>query len=444
MSLDDIVNVVITAQSTSPSRPGFGIPLIAAYHTRWTSNLVRSYSKLTEMTDDGFLVTDPAYLCAQMIFSQKVRPPKIKVGRRTNAYTQVMKLVPASTTVGYKYSITVAPAGGVKHTAVYTVLGGDTLANVCTGIASAISALAGGYVTGASAGGGTYVTATAGVGLLNDFSAWDDQITLSDVTADIAGLNAELNAMVVEDGDFYGLLLDSNSDAEIARVSGWAESASLKLFGYNTADDGCYDSVSTTDPFYVAKNSGHARTFGLFSYKRTLSYAAAGWMGNMFPFDPGSSTWKFKTIQGLAVDAMSSGKISAVLAKNASVYTSVAGVSITQDGKTASGDWIDTTQFIDWQTIDIKIRVFTILVNNRKIPFTDLGVDQVKAEILSSLAAGVKAGGLAASPAPDVQAPLVKDVSTSDKAARNLPNVTFTARLAGAIHSVSINGTLSI
>jgi hypothetical protein len=41
-------------------------------------------------------------------------------------------------------------------------------------------------------------------------------------------------------------------------------------------------------------------------------------------------------------------------------------------------------------------------------------------------------------------APKVKDVSSADRANRVLPDVTFSATLAGAIHAVEILGTISV
>jgi hypothetical protein len=44
----------------------------------------------------------------------------------------------------------------------------------------------------------------------------------------------------------------------------------------------------------------------------------------------------------------------------------------------------------------------------------------------------------------EVSAPDVADVSTTDRANRILPDVTFSCRLAGAFHFVEIAGTVSV
>jgi hypothetical protein len=52
---------------------------------------------------------------------------------------------------------------------------------------------------------------------------------------------------------------------------------------------------------------------------------------------------------------------------------------------------------------------------------------------------------LASDPAPIVTPPLASDVSPSNKAARILdPPISFTAKIAGAIHRAKIAGTIGV
>lgn len=439
MSLDDIVQVNITAETTTPTRPGFGTPLILAYHTRWTSDRVREYSKLLEMTDDGFLVTDPAYIAASKVFSQNPRPKKIKIGRRTNAPIQTVDLTPINVTQGYVYNITI---GGV--TATYTNGASETVATVCTALAAAIEALSNTALFSATASATKVTVTTATAGDLLDYTAMPDaaDLTFADVTAD-PGIVADLTACQAEDDDWYGLLLDSQSKAEVVAIAAAVETLT-KLFVFNTSDTECFNAGSTTDVFATLKSSNYARTIGLFSHKQSLAYSGAAWMGNRFPYDPGSDTWAYKTLKGITTDSLSSGRVNAILAKRANVYTEVAGVSITQAGKSFSGEWADVTRFIDWLKSEIQIRVFARLVNAQKIPYTDVGVDTIKSVIQGALDRGVQVGGLSGNPAPYVEAPAVADVDPTTKGARILPDVHFYGTLAGAIHTLEIQGTLSI
>ena len=70
-SLDDIVTLSITSNSTTVSRQGFGTPLILTYHTRFAERY-KVYSSLLEMrsSPDLFATTDDAYRMAAACFAQ--------------------------------------------------------------------------------------------------------------------------------------------------------------------------------------------------------------------------------------------------------------------------------------------------------------------------------------------------------------------------------------
>jgi hypothetical protein len=138
MGLDSIVSSSISTTATPPSQENFDTPLIAAYHNLWTAR-TRTYSSLAGMVSDGFRSTDPAYQMASAIFSQQPkRLKRIKIGRRALPFSQVVDLTPVAPSNGKVYAVTVN--GDV---ATYTATGSDTLASVCTALASAINAAAG-------------------------------------------------------------------------------------------------------------------------------------------------------------------------------------------------------------------------------------------------------------------------------------------------------------
>jgi hypothetical protein len=101
------------------------------------------------------------------------------------------------------------------------------------------------------------------------------------------------------------------------------------------------------------------------------------------------------------------------------------------------------TRFVDWLQARLRERLIGLLANNAKVPFTDAGIALVVAEIRAQLQQGVAVGGLAESPAFTISAPLASDVSSVDRAARTLPDVTFSARLAGAIHAIELTGNIA-
>jgi hypothetical protein len=98
----------------------------------------------------------------------------------------------------------------------------------------------------------------------------------------------------------------------------------------------------------------------------------------------------------------------------------------------------------DWLAARIQERVYTLLLNNDKLPYTDAGIQAVRGEILAQLDQGIARDFIAADPKPTCTVPLASAVSAADKGTRTLNDVTFRATLAGAIHKVAIEGELNL
>lgn len=436
MSLDTLVNVAISLSATGPTKPGFGTPMVVGYHTRFV-NRVQSYTSTKAMTDAGWAVTDPIYKAVAAIFSQNPRPTKVKVGRRAGAPAQLATLTVTDAVTSAVYAISVGSA-----TYSYTYPGSGTTSTIATALAALIDADS--HVSATATGAVITITNTDTAGSQVEFGGWDvNHLSFKDTTADPGtGIATDLAAIAAEDNDWYGLILDCNAQSQIVAAAAWAETA-RKLFVYNTSDTGCQDNTVSTDVMSTLKTSAYAYTGGLYIQSRTQTYAAAGWMGNRFPATPGSDTWMYKTLAGVPADSLTDGQIANVETKNGNVYTVLDGVNITQTGVSASGEYFDVTRFVDWQKADIQTRLYSMFLNAPKIPFTDPGIAQVENQIRKSLTLGTRNGGLAEDPAFTITVPKAADISPTDKAARNLTGVSFAAELAGAIHTLTLQGTVT-
>ena len=435
MSLETIVNVTISSQTRGVTRKGFGVALIAGYHTLYGAR-VREYSDLAGLTADGFTTFSPIYRAALALRSGTNKVPKFKVGRRALATSQVIWVTPTVTLVGEVLTIKVTFPDGTSTTLSRTNLVAETVATLSTAWAALLNALAASTATDDTTRV-TFNSTTAGsLFYLEEVYGFD----LYDKSAD-PGIATDLAAITAADGDWYGLLLDSNSEAEVNAASTVTE-AQERLFGYATGDATARNGTAggVMDDRFLAQVF---RTFGIFS-ENTSGYAAARAMGECFPLDPGSETWKFKSLSGVTASILTASQESAIEGKNGNHYQIVAGLGILQQGVVHSGEFIDVVRGRDWLVARLRERVYGLLANARKVPFTDAGVDMVRNVVLAQLREGIGAGLLAASPEPVVTVPLVADVSTADKAARLLPDVEFSATLAGAIHAVEINGVISV
>lgn len=537
MSLQDLVNVTITANTVSPTRPGFGTPLVATYHDAWTDR-ARKYSSLAALVSDGFPATSKTYQAISVLLSQNPSVAGFYVGRRALSYTQTVQLLLSSSSALDTYGVKMVGWDGVAHQ--FTLASTGTPATDAASLVTAINAATmspvtsagtsppvvtlsgaptaneqiviaittggagtaavfkwshdGGvtYTTGVSvaatvalgstgltahftvSGSDTYstdnvytanstlgfasavsatVTVTQIPGQLVDFQNWDllnnHIISLTDATADpgIATDIAAINAAIPK-GSWYGLALDSNSSAEIQAAAGWTESNGAHLFFCSNSDAGDWNSSSTTDVFAELKSHAFTRTFCLFSGTQLLTWSGLGALGKLLPQNPGSATLAYKTLASVQADNLTDSQQSNLQAKNGNYYVTIAGINVISGqfggGISGAGEFIDIAWGIDWLQSSIQIDVFALLAGNLKVPYTDQGASMIHAVVQKdlNLATTPAFNFLASNPAPVCTVPRVATVDGTDVAQRNLPNVTFSGTLAGAIHTLQISGVL--
>lgn len=438
MSVSDIVDLTIIVESSQLSRPNFGTPLalVSKVPAGWGVNMVRTFSKPSELIDLGFTTSDPAYKIASLIKAQKPCPKKFKIAKRATAPTQTLEVKCISAAEGDVYSVEVGVGGGATTAVTYTVPAASTTTTVATAIELLIEAVSG---VNSSAATNTITVTPAVVGTLVNLKSWSSNFQVTDVTAD-PGIATDCAAALAADTDWYGLLLDSNSEAEVKAAAAWAN-ANDKLFGFNTSDWGVQDSGTTTDVASDVKLLGYDHVWYLFDADELLGYSAAAWMARGLAFDPGSATWAFKDLQGVTVDTLTEGQQDALEAKNCNYYTSRYGKSITHQGKVAKGEFIDVTHFLDWLDAEMRIQVFNTITKAPKLPYTNTGLGALEATIKAVLEAGVRAGGLV----PDsytVTMPKLEDIDAVTRANRLVPDIEFDGVLAGAIHSAKLEGRI--
>ena len=445
MSLDSIVSVVITKETASLTQVGFGLTLIAGYHTVWVGPEVsRTYDKdggLAAMVTDGFLTTDPLHIAATAYLSSNPSVSEFKIGRLPTPPVYTSKITPVITTEGFVYDFDIIRAG-VTTNITYTVLAASSVLIITAALQTLIDAITGITATD-NATDVTFVTDAVGeiAAVVNTHRV--DELLTENETAD-AGITADLTAIEAVDATWYGLLLASNSPAEVLAAMTWTE-ARTKLLGTTASDTKCLSAVVTDDVCSTAQDSAYFRSFIVWS-ENDFDYAAATLMGEEFPFQPGSRTWEFKTLSGVVVSDLSATEISALEDKNALTYTTVSGRNVTQNSKTPGGEWIDITHGIDEMSARIQEGVFGVLVSNGKVPYTKAGVAMLVNPIQGVLDARADPaiGFIAPEPAPIATGPDPATVSAANKAARLLPDLRFASTLAGAVHAAEVTGKVSV
>lgn len=420
MSIDKIVNVSITRQTQTVSETGFGTLMVLGEHLNFSQRL-KYYADTTELEGDGFTSSDDIHKAVTKAFLQSPAPERVAVGKKielaggqaivgaTNPVGDTVRLNITGHKLNVGVSITVSGFNEAEYNGTFTITNIVDVDNVEYEAASTPSA-----------------TPATGTGTYSATETYTNALT-------------KINEF---ENDWYGLVNTSRVQADVEETALWVE-ANKKLFVTASSNADILDSGITTDVASVLKALNYDRTVVIYT-DDTDGFIDAGIMGLQLPTDPGSTTWKFKTIKGVTASNLTSNQETGAQGKNANIFTNIGGVDIFQEGVVIGGEFIDVIRGIDWLEARMEEKIFATLANLPKVPYTDGGVAIIESNINEIITLAIDNDVLAANPAPVITVPKVADVPSNDRGNRLLPSVTFTATLAGAIHKVTINGTVTI
>jgi hypothetical protein len=445
VSISNFVSIAITQDTVGVQVPGFGIPLILSHYASFPER-IRFYGAASEVSADGFATTGPEYLAAVAMFSQSPSPEQIAIGRAANKPTQAYLLEVATVRNSHTYTVNVKGEGITSTAATYTSDGTATNDEIINGLLAAINGVVGNnYIAATTGGAGTLdLTVTgdvAGEWFSLEVSSVDD-LKITQTHSD-PGVAADLDAIKLVDDSWYAVHTAYNSNSYSFAVATWAE-ANKKLYVFDTSDsDSVTVAVGGGDTLDDIKGAAFARTSGGY-HPSPAAMMSAALLGKCLALEPGSETWALKTLAGVPAVTLTATHRTNLVNKNANSYQTVAGVNVTFNGETGDGDFIDVQRGLDWVEANIGAEVFATLAGASKIPYTDPGVTLIQAAVSAVLDRAVARGIFADSPAPVVTVPRVANVSTANKSARILPDVKFSATLAGAVHKVNVTGVVSV
>lgn len=444
MAISDVVNVQITIQDASPTEQNFGTPLMVAsapvlITTPRTYPL--TFDGATAMLNDGFDLTSEAYLRVSQMIKQTPSTTEIIIYPRVNAgnaYSYTINTVVDAT----NYDLVVV-FGGTSTPVTFTSGAGATLQQVVDGVIGVLTGVAG--VTAVQDG-----TVTAQINITN--SGANDPLTMvvtnpnvvNSTLAGVASIVPDLNAALADSSiDFYGLMIDSDLDADNLAAAAIAEGAQ-RLFAITSVDPAVW-SASTTDVLSLLQAQNLTYTF-LLATRDTAGKTSACLLGRQLSQTPGSTNWSYQRLTGPVADGWTATELAAITGKGGMVFMTTNGVDHTYGlgglGSAVGGRDISITRGKDKLQATIESNVLTVFVNNEKVPFTNAGILQIenalRAALLESVAEGLISDDFT------VVSPLASAVSAADRANGLLADMSFQANLLGAIGKVSpLNGTLS-
>lgn len=428
--LTDIISVQISRETQAVSRAAFNIPLFIDEHTAF-SERARIYTSIAAVGED-FGSSSKVYEAALRFFGQELVPSKIVIGRKqVDGVDGTISTVSNSTA----YSVT------VNGTKVEVTSDADATAiEIVAALKVAFTAAA---ITGVnftdnldgtfdidvvSPGAAWSVKSSSNIALVNKASTetWPDALT----------------AVEAENSEWIGLTISSHDKADVLAIAEAIE-AREKIFGTSTSAA----DVKTNTAGNVAaelKSLGYQKTFIMWKSDADQNYPECALMAYQLQPLPGSNTWVYKTLTGTVTDRLTGTETANLVANNVLTYENIGGVAATTGGKMVGGEFIDVMVGVLWLTARLRERIWFRMVNTQKIPYTNAGIAVIEAEVRNQLAEGIRNNFLADSPAPVIIVPDALAVDPNLRATRTLEDLSFEARLAGAIHFVKIRGSVFV
>lgn len=255
---------------------------------------------------------------------------------------------------------------------------------------------------------------------------------------------------------FYCIYMCGAEKADIQAVAAYIEPL-MRVLMYDTKDA---DVVSGADGniFAALKALSYERSIGMYS---TTDYAAAALMGFAMGANDGTVnsayTLAYKTLKGVAPDALTENQLATIKGNNGNAYINRADVyNVFEQGYMANGEHFDTRIGLDQLANNMQLACTDLLVNTKtKIPQTESGMTQLKTAIAKECDKAVKTRFLA----PGVwnqedilnlkqgdtlaagyliQSERIDDQTPAERASRVAPGIYVAVKLAGAIEGVVI------
>ena len=448
----------------------------------------REYASIDAVAFD-FSANMPEYLAALLYFQQSPQPTKLRVGRWfQSAGSGTLRGAPLSAAAQALTNFTSVTSGGFTYTkngASPSSITGLNLSGATdlNGVASLITAgLTGAtMVWNASFSRFELTSATTGVtstvsfmtapgagtdisGLLGMTSASSGAYRADGIAAESALASVQLFDQNYGQ-DWYAVMVPQGTNSDHLAIAAFVEATNNKhVYGVTTQEGAALVSVATSDIAYQLKHLGYNKT--VVQYSSSSAYAIASLFGRILTVDYNANntiiTLAYKKEPGILPETVNTPQADSLKSKNCNAFLAFNNdTAIILNGVCASGVFVDIVTGTDWLAVTLQTALYNALyTSTTKIPQTDAGMHVLltvaesimsQAVINGLLAPGVwNSGGFGILKQGDfmpkgfyLYAPRVDAQLQSDRAARRSVPIQCAAKLAGAIHEVSMAVTVN-
>ncbi|MGK4018267.1 DUF3383 family protein [Weissella paramesenteroides] len=207
------------------------------------------------------------------------------------------------------------------------------------------------------------------------------------------------------------------------------------------------DIESITDaPFY-----GNERTIVFLANREagdTEKYKGVGALiGALGNSQPGSITWKFKKLNGITATQVNGTVVAKATEIGTLMYVYKAGTAQTSEGLSTGLEYIDNLHSDDWVRAEIESSIQNLLQTTDKLPYGAQGIAQLEAAVTTVLRTATENGVILVDPETNsgkftVTAGSREEQAASDIANRSYKGLSFDYTRSGAIHDVTVHGTI--
>lgn len=253
---------------------------------------------------------------------------------------------------------------------------------------------------------------------------------------------SEITKLQSEAADWFFLITDATDDADKLAIATYIETqTAVYVFSdHNTATI----TNATTDIFSTMKAQSLMRSIGIYVKDTAVVAAEAALVGKFAVDVIGSNLWLHKTLTTLTPENFSSTEVGYLNGKNALYYTKVGADSVVEGmANVVGGEKIHVILGAIWLEVRIGEAFWNLLYTKNRILYTNGGIDQFKAVLVTILNQAVDNNILTDDTPFQITVPDANKLTSAERASGVLSKITFRARLAGAIIFVdAVEGTV--
>ena len=255
------------------------------------------------------------------------------------------------------------------------------------------------------------------------------------------------------DNDWYFLMTDRDEPEYVKALALFAEESepTEAELGVGIEDHRKFYMGQTNDKAFACEAARSAVI-----YTDNLNEEAdASYTGNVGPFYPNNVTWKFKRPQNgnatttslIPLPTLRESERSLLLENHVNFLTEEYKHQYVKDGTCLNGEFIDTILGGDWIAKRMRDLLYDILLENANIDYSDAGFGFIGSVVVQALSEAVDYGIIAKDAESGtgvytVNIPKYEESTEEQRRNRVMPDITWEALLAGAIHQVKTKGVL--